>query len=517
MKSNIKVFVFISLFILALSLPKLNATSVLPLPGPDAIAPHVSLDFKDASLKDVIKVLSIQSGLNFIASEAVQDRKITLYMDKVPLEDAMDQIFKANNLSYELDKDASIFIVKDWGKPDVEVETKVFYLKYASVSSSHIMEQIGSSIAPTTSGTEGSSTTTTSTSSTSDTSTSGDRYAVSSDIGITTAIKKLLSKNGNVIEDYRTNSLIVQDIPSRIPAIAKTIAALDVPTQMVLIEVEMLDVSKNAVDKMGFKFGQTPLSVAITGATATAGFPYGSWTKFLDPQKGSISINSGASAYTVQLDWLRTLSDTKYLARPRILTLNNETAEFKIEAQTTVYIDSTTISQGTNPVTNTIPQQVPTGVTLRVTPQINPETGEITMFIMPTLKETVTTGFTVASNAVKDVEERTTKQVVRVGNGETIVLGGLIRKTTSETITKLPVLGDLPLIGGAFRHKNKDKDEDRELLVFITPRIVKDTKLAAAKNLEPRPMPMREQSASSAVDRQQLINSTLNTFERKKK
>ena len=73
----------------------------------------ISMDFKDAGLKDILKVFSMQSGLNFIASQAVEDRKITLYLDKVSVNEAMDNLFKANNLSYELDADSKIIIVKD--------------------------------------------------------------------------------------------------------------------------------------------------------------------------------------------------------------------------------------------------------------------------------------------------------------------------------------------------------------------------------------------------------------------
>ena len=92
-------------------------------PPPTGAEPAISMDFKDANLKDILKAFSIQSGLNFIASEAVQERKVTLYLDNVPLTQAMDKIFSANNLSYELDKDANIFVVKEWGKMETETVT----------------------------------------------------------------------------------------------------------------------------------------------------------------------------------------------------------------------------------------------------------------------------------------------------------------------------------------------------------------------------------------------------------
>ncbi len=125
---KILITVFISLWVNFLFFPpRLNAEAKISLPA--GAEPEISLDFQDVGLKDILKVFSIQSGLNFIASEAVQDRKITLYLDKVPLKKAMDKLFGANNLTYELDRDANIFIVKDWGKLRVEPVTRVFGLK----------------------------------------------------------------------------------------------------------------------------------------------------------------------------------------------------------------------------------------------------------------------------------------------------------------------------------------------------------------------------------------------------
>ena len=538
MKTNFKACVFFLFFSLTVALPVLNAYQELPIDNPNIT---ISMDFKDASLKDIMKLLSIQSGLNFIASEAITDRTMTLYFDKVPLQEAIDNLFKANSLSYEFTPDSNVIIVKDMGKPEIELETRVFNLKYASVSSSHIMEEVKSNIGSSGSGgssTSGTGTTsgTTSSSSSSSTSTSGtsstsgDRYAVSSDIGITTAIKKLMTKDGSVIEDYRTNSLIVQDIPIRMPVIAETIAKLDVQTPLVRIEVEMLDVSKSLVDAMGLKFGKSPFTMVFTGPKltgTTVPIPGNMLSSFIT-KAGSVLTSAGnvdfsTATYSVILDFLKTQTDAKFLARPNILTLNNETAEFKIETNETVsgVTSSTTPPSGTTTVGVNLERQK-TGITLRVTPQINPDTGEITMFVMPSVKETssvTVTPNTGASFSVKDPEERSTKAIVRVKDGETMILGGLIRNKKNETITKLPFFGDIPMIGGLFRNRTTDTNIERELLVFITPHIVKEgkaglTKVAATTNL-PK-FPEREQNTFSLAERQGVIQNKMTAFERKK-
>lgn len=524
MKNKLKTLVINGLVSALSLLPLLaNATTEIPFDNPGIT---ISMDFQDASLKDLLKIFSIQSGLNFIASESVENRKITLFFDKVPIKDAMDTLFKANNLDYDMDKDKTIFIVKDMGKPAVETLTKVFYLKYASVSTSNLLKDKYDISAyqddtGTTTGTSGTSNSTTTGTTTSGTSSSGNAPSLAADSGISFVVKKLLSKDGTLVEDYRTNSLIVNDIPVRMPIIAAAIAAVDVPTTQILIEVEMLDVSKNTVDTIGFKFGQTPFKVAITGSSGAIGFPFKSWAKsfITDSNRGTLHINSSdptyGNTYTAQLDWLRTQTDTKSLARPRILTLNNETAEIKIATKESIGVTTTTTA--TAGTTDSAPERYDTGVTMRVTPQVNTETGDITMFLYPKVTS-ASAGNSITSNdatfTFRDPEERSTKSVVRVKDGETIVLGGLIRRDDTKVITKLPILGDLPLVGGLFRHKNESPNKDRELLVFITPHIVKDStmELAQAKKVT---LPVREQSTASGFDRQQAIRSSLDVLEKK--
>jgi type II secretory pathway component GspD/PulD (secretin) len=134
------------------------------------------------------------------------------------------------------------------------------------------------------------------------------------------------------------------------------------------------------------------------------------------------------------------------------------------------------------------------------------------MSILPIVRGTTASSVT----GYKDTEERSTKSIVRVKDGETIVIGGLLRRDYSNQVKKLPFLGDLPIVGAAFRHRYKDTDKERELLVFITPRIIKDTakELAPMKKIN---LSEREQSAALAIDRQSLVAASLNNFEKKSK
>ncbi|MBP7216326.1 MAG: hypothetical protein KBA46_03470 [Candidatus Omnitrophica bacterium] len=535
MNSNSKLFICLFLLSLFVALPQLEASQDIVFPDPEIT---ISLDLQDARLKDVLKILSIQSKMNFIASEAVQERKITLYLDKVPLEEAMSQIFWANNLSYHLNKDANIFIVKDWGPPRTETITRVFFLKNATVSTSSLKEEMSNKLKDDESSFGGSSSGGGAGSASSTSEEESGKWKQEEDAGITKIIKKLLSEFGSVLEDFRTNSLIVTDVPSRMEVIAKTIESLDVATPQVMLEVEMLDVSKNAVDEMGVNWPEMIAALTVPGSRETA-FPFGDRmgtngrSRSLDPEEGVFDGDLpynwdfgawGASHFgpsiltvigaTLTLDFLKTQTDTKYLARPRILTLNNEPAEIKITTMEAIGTEETVSGGGTSVSTSsTSAERFETGVKLRVTPQINAETGEITMFLTPSVTESI------ASNigaTLRDPETRSVKAVVRMKDGETVVLGGLIRNQTQEVVTKLPVLGDIPFIGAAFRHTSRTPNKERELLVFITPHIVKNkpVELAQAKKVM---LPEREQGAQLGIDRSAVVGTSLDSIEKKKK
>ena len=89
----------------------------------------ISMDFQNANLKDILKIFSKQSGLNFIASESVQERKVTVYLDQVPVEQALDRLLTANNLTYDIDLESNVFIVRETGEPELKTITKVYFLK----------------------------------------------------------------------------------------------------------------------------------------------------------------------------------------------------------------------------------------------------------------------------------------------------------------------------------------------------------------------------------------------------
>ena len=453
----------------------------------------ITLDLKDASLRDVLKMLSVQSGLNFISSEAVADRRITLFLDNVMLKAAMDKIFAVNNLTYELDRESSIFIVKDWGSPSLESDTRVYSLKYARVSNSRLNQGSSSS-----SGSTGSS----------------------SGGGLKDALGIVMSAQGKIIEDPATNSIIITDMPSKFPVIEKVITNLDVLVPQVMIEVEILDVDKSDVDKLGLKFSGTDW-LKYTGPNFGPVYPFSGATlaSGLLGDTGSTRAAWNMSSLTVALDFLQTRSSTKFLARPKIFVLNNETAELKLSSDEAIGSQTTTTSSEGTANTTTAAERAETGVSLKVTPQISMATGEVTMTLEPTVKEAVT-GLTVGTQSTKDVEERSFKSTIRIKDGQTVILGGLIRKKSALTNTNVPFFSQIPVLGMFFRHKEDGPRRDREILVFITPRIIKSSLQLSAdavkKDVIPKIISEREQDPFTDIKRKEIVSQVLQGYEVKK-
>jgi type II secretory pathway component GspD/PulD (secretin) len=311
----------------------------------------------------------------------------------------------------------------------------------------------------------------------------------------------------------------------------------------------MLDVSKNAVDQLGVNwpaqlgfadfteagrvinpFGNKGTSGQGMTITETAGTGFLETATWAAPHFGPVVF--GILNSKVSLDFLKTQTDTKYLARPKILTLSNETAEIKIVSDEAIGLNSSASGTGSSGTTQTITvERAETGVSLRITPQVDLEANEITMFLNPTVSEastsltTLTAGIYNSSSSqsftFRNPETRTTKATVRVKDGETVVLGGMIVNQTTTTVKKIPILGDIPIIGKAFKHTETTPGKERELLVFITPRIIKDSgslgnekatsPIQQAKKLM---LPAREQSTVSVISRQASISNYLNTLDK---
>jgi len=458
------------LFALFIASPTIAVDGDYELPVKVDPSPNnmISMDFQDANLKTILKIFSQQSGLNFVASQNVKDRTATIYFDNVSIEDALNHIMTANNLIYEQESGSDIFIVKESGKPAIETITKIYELKYAQLTTPS-----------------------------SDDEGTGE---ATKEAEILAVIQGVISANGKVVADKRSNSLIITDVRSQFVIIEDVLSRLDTRTSQVMIEAEIIETTTTIADKLGISWGTSGTMAAYTGPVLSTRWPLKG--ALIDKDLISTNGSMSFSSMTATLKAILSDTDTRILARPKVLTLNNETALIELTAETAVA--SLTSSSGTegSATTTTSAERIDTGITLEVTPQINKD-GYITMHIEPTVIVPVLSQFfSSGEQKYVDPQKRSTKTTVMVKDGETVVIGGLISREDSYVFNKVPFLGDVPLLGFAFRYKTKD-EEDKELLIFITPHIMKETTYSLGRISEreqERPQAVREKEVKGLLD-----------------
>lgn len=459
------------IFMLFMAIPSYAASEGYTVSSKSGPSPAnvISMDFQDANLKTILKIFSQQAGLNFVAGQNVEDRQVTIYFDKVTVEDALNHIINANNLAYEQEPGSSIFIVKESRRPAVETITKIYELKYAQLSAPPTQE-------------------------------GGQK---TQDPEIQAVMKGLISKDGSIVADKRSNSLIIKDVPGQFVIIEDVLARLDVRTPQVMIEAEILEINATVADELGINWSGS--WATLTGPVLNSNWPVTG--PLIDHSPGYVKTTGSMSlsGMTAALRAILTNSDTKILARPKVLTLNNETAKIELTAKTAVAsVTTTAASEGTSTTTSGSAERINTGITLNVTPQINKD-GYITMHIEPTVVVPVLSKyFAGAGDDAKfvDPQTRSVKTTVMVRDGETVIIGGLISKEDTYSFEKIPFLGDLPFLGSAFRYKSTDKS-DKELIIFITPHIVKEAVYALgdiSEREQERPKAVREKEIKNTLD-----------------
>lgn len=505
------------LLLVVLSLP---AASALP---EDINAPsdqRITADFAGAELKDVLKAFSQQSGLNFVASQEVENKKVTLFLDNVTVQDALDNIIKANGLRYERARDSGIFIVYPSKTSSKEISTRVFQLRYTRLSASaldvggqSVVRDLAIRNEELSSSSESSSSSSSAGGVPSLTGLGGSSEEEGEVRGIDKIVARLLSPKGSVTADLRTNSLIVSDYPQNLQMVEEVLQVIDVETRQVMIEVQIFEVRASAFKDAGVEWGGDDGSLlTYTGGVRAAGFPFQEDIfESFDPAtttKSSLTLGTlSAVNFKATLHFITTLTDTKILARPRVLTVNNEAAIIKLVTNTAIARVSTqSASEGVSVTTSNTAERTDTGIVLKMTPQINAD-DSIELFIEPSV--TTVTASTFFADDFLDPTTRSVRTTVRVKDSETLVIGGLIDKDVNDSTRKIPFLGDLPFIGHAFKYENTDGIE-RELLIFMTPHIV------APDSADPSLLPISGNRQISEMLKESEMKRTLKEGEMKR-
>lgn len=459
-----------------------EAPPVIIDPGVDWEDIKVTISAEGIPLKDILKVMSEQTGFSYVAGEELENKRISLNLDNVPIREALTSIASANQLKLQKKTGSKVILFSsentNGGLLALEVETRVFRLKYTRLSLSPLevggtatindlakqaalddtgSSSGGSSVAP---------------------AAGGITANLTASRGVDRIVASLLTASGKITVDIHTNSMIVTDTPEKLDQIEQILKAIDQPTPQVLIEVFLMEVKKNVLIDHGIDWGGTSGALGtLTAGSRTTGFPF--TESFFNQSGGVKATTQGTSAFTLgtlnAANFTATLrlltSDvrTKILARPRLLTLNNEAANIKLVTNAAIANTTTlTTSEGQASSTSNVAERTQIGIVLKMTPQIN-EDNSIGLFIEPSITTVAASSF--FPTIFLDPTTRTVRTMARVMNNQTLVIGGLLDRSDDMTHKKIPILGDIPFLGSAFSYKDGN-NLDRELLIFITPHIV---------------------------------------------
>lgn len=417
---------------------------------------RITLNFQDVDVRAVLQILADVADVNMVISDSVSG-SIALRLEQVPWDQALDIILENKGLGKR--QVGNVVSVAPMGEiverqraaadaREVEEERAPVRQEYVQIN-----------------------------------------YARAADIAslLRSGDTSLLSERGQVTVDERTNTLLVQDTASRLNNVRDLVNRLDIPVRQVLIESRIVLASSDFEHDIGGRFGYTrfdrdgPLVSGNIEGTETI------WDSFdpTDPEieipgsPGRLNSNFGASAeggsiaYTIlednflvdlELSALQAEGAGEVVSNPRVITANQRTAE---------------ISQGVE-----IPYQEATAagatsisfqeatLSMEVTPQITPDDRVIMDLVVSkdSIGEIVPTG---TGGSVPTIDTQSVTTQVLVNDGETVVLGGIFEQETRETQSKVPVLGDIPVLGRFFR-RDTSTNNQAELLIFVTPRILRE-------------------------------------------
>ena len=412
----------------------------------------ISLKIKDSDLRDVILYLAEFAGLNVVFDPDVRGA-VTVNLQDVPWDQALEIILKQNKMGKTIE--GNILRIAPISVLTREEEEQRRLTESKELSGPVMVKTITLS------------------------------YSKARDVA--TLLNSKVSARGEIIVDERTNTLLISEVRDKLDLLEKLITVVDTPTPQVSIEARVVEASTTFVRNLGIQWGfrgiadafygnatslQFPNSILVDGAL----IPQGEVTKGIGGPLGGYAINLPAPAFNTALGFsfanvldtfrvdialsaLETGGDGKIISRPSVVTQNNQQAEIiqgrQIPVQTVANFTVTT-------------RYVNAALELRATPQITAE-GTIIMTIEI---QNNAADFANLVNGIPPITMQSAKTTVMVPDGGTTVIGGIYRTEDSVTRERVPFLHQIPILGSLFKNFARTK-QSRELLIFISPRIIK--------------------------------------------
>ncbi|WP_179885618.1 type IV pilus secretin PilQ [Vibrio sp. ES.051] len=419
----------------------------------------ISINFQDIPVRNVLQLIADYNQFNLVVSDSVEGN-LTLRLDGVPWQQVLDIILQVKGLDKRVDN--NVILVAPTDELDLREKQQLEKQKLEEE-----MGELSSEIIKV-------------------------NFAKASDIAEMIngeANISMLSERGSMTIDERTNSLLIRELPENIRVIREIIESLDIPVKQVQIEARIVTINEGNMDELGIRWGFTSINGdntvggSIENNLATIGLYDGGGEgedggsgvgidDFLNVNLAATSPNASSIAFQVaklgsdtlldlELSALQQESKAEIISSPRLITTNKKPAY--IEQGTEIpYLESS--SSGATSVA--FKKAV---LSLKVTPQITPD-NRLVLDLSVTqdrLGQVVKTG---TGEAVAIDTQRIGTQVL-VNNGETVVLGGIFQHSITNSVDKVPLLGDLPLLGALFRRSYENVGKS-ELLIFVTPKVV---------------------------------------------
>ena len=390
---------------------------------------YLDVDYKEADLSVVLRALAYTYGLNLVTTKSLSGT-VTITLTNVSLNEALEAMLSTNGYTY-LQKGSIIYVLEGPDMTTVGMTTEAISLNFLLAE-----DAVG-------------------------------------------YLGKAVSGKGEIKALEATNSLLITDYPSFIDKVNSVLKQIDIAPIQVIIEAKVVDVRTQDIESFGAQFALTYQPVGMGKGLFDVRQPSSANDGTRESITGTVDLASavgttldalitgaslnlkGFSLTNVQINALIEDSHTNLLASPSIATLNGQEAKIVI-GERYPYTEKTQTTTGTTETT----KFVDIGTILTVTPFVNPQ-GYVTMDVHPEVSS--------FDEAVADVGPRITTReataTIRVKNGQTIAIGGLITHDDSKTVDRIPFLGSLPFVGYLFSNRNKDFDK-RELVIFLTPHII---------------------------------------------
>ncbi|MBO4707314.1 MAG: hypothetical protein J5594_01985 [Elusimicrobiaceae bacterium] len=453
----------------------------------------VTIRVNQVPIGTFLNSISAQSKINFIMGEEFSGKKISASLTNVTVREALDTLLRVQGLTYQRVGKSDSYVITNRSEEAPNTITKVYTLNYVSLQPNTSLSNDLSSVMP-------ADVTSSSFNSGSGTSlnvfdssslgggTGGPGFSLNNSNSQTISgngssailgvIKSVLTKQGKIAIDSRTNKLIITDVPEVFPQIESILDELDVKAPQILIEAQVIEVSKGSGYDVGFNWN---LEGTFTGGSTEMPWNYfgaRNGNKILRYLGTVVASEGGPKTTPPTLDWgnftvifkaLMQNQEARSLGKPKVITMNNNQAMVTSSRDAsigTITRDTGSGSSGTTTTSGTERKRV--GLTLIVTPQVNKE-GYVTLTVLPSYSDLIAS----ETGETYDTVTRAVTTQVRVKSGQTVVLGGLLQSTEKETVYKVPLLGQIPVLGWLFTSKQKTKSTT-DLVIFITPTVLSE-------------------------------------------